>query len=270
MHKTVETSKLSSDEILILIKKELCSGTVTSNNGIIYYHSPLLDFTNDQIELRIEINEEGKIIISDDNRTVMTLLSSGFDPFSTKLRESMMDNLSGSCAVNFQKYGEVSMVLDNIQEIGQKVFWMLHAIQRITASVMTGRVYRPQSFKKDVSSFLTEKRISFKEDPIYTIGKKIKARIDFVSVFPERTLILRAMSYSSTPDAITYSEKFIYESEILNKEKGYKFFPIAIIDDSAKNSEEEEVFNEDVMGLLQSIKTVRWSEKNSLIEVFNI
>ena len=163
MHDNTNSLKLDLDEILKVIKKELCGGSLTEDNNYVYFRSPFLDFSNDEIVLKIGMDGENGIIITDDNRTIMNLLSSGFDPFSTKNREFLIDSLSGSCGVEIKKYGEVFAVAKDFEELGQKIFWMTHAVQRLTAAAMTGKAYRPQTFKKEVSAYMREKNIEFRE-----------------------------------------------------------------------------------------------------------
>jgi len=262
------TLKIDSDKISRAIKKEFCEGSLTEDSNYIYFRSPLLDFSNDEIVLKISMERENEITISDNNRTIMNLLSTGFDPYSSKTREFLMDSLLGSCGVEIKKYGEVFAIAKDFEEIGEKIFWMVHAVQRLTAAAMMGRAYKPQTFKKEVIAFMREEKIEFREDPLYRIGNKIKARIDIDAVKLHEAIICRAMSYSSVAEAITYSEKFVHESEIIKKGSKYEIIPIAIIDDSTKTYEDEPVFNEDVINLLSSTRVVPWSEKEVLVEVF--
>ena len=130
------------------IKKELCFGSITQTGSTIYYKSKFLDFSNDEIVLKIDLMGN-QIKISDDNRTILSLLSSGFDPLSTKRKKYLIDSLVGGCGVEIEKYGEVFTTSENISEVGEKVFWMIHAIQRLTESVIVGKMYKPPSFKRD-------------------------------------------------------------------------------------------------------------------------
>ena len=255
------------EEVLNRIKKELCEGTIKVEDDTIYYKSPLLDFSNDEIIIKI-VRGSGFIKISDNNRTIMNLLSSGFDPFSTKSREYLLDSIAGSCGVEVEKYGEIYTTAQSLDEISDRIFWMIHAVQRLTSIVITGKAYKPPTFKNDVAKYLREEGVQFREDPVYRIGGKIKARIDFDSQIGNKTIICRAMSYTSTYDAVTYSEKFVHESEILKKNYVVEVFPLAIIDDSVITDEKEPVFNGDILQLLSSVKVIPWSEKESVLEIF--
>ena len=253
--------------VLKRIKEELCGGTIKVDGDTIYYRSPLLDFSNDEIIIKIA-PESDFIKISDNNRTIMSLLSSGFDPFSTKTRKYLMDSIADSCGIEIEKYGEIFTTAPSMDEISDKVFWMVHAVQRLTSIVMTGKAYRPPTFKNDVAKYLREEGVKFREDPVYRIGGKIKARIDFDSQLANKTIICRAMSYNSTYDAVTYSEKFVHESEILKEMSQVEVFPLAVIDDSVLANEKEPIFNGDILQLLSSVKVVPWSEKETVLEVF--
>ncbi len=255
------------EEVFNRIKKELCEGTIKVEDDTIYYKSPLLDFSNDEIIIKI-VRGSGFIKISDNNRTIMNLLSSGFDPFSTKSREYLLDSIAGSCGVEVEKYGEIYTTAQSLDEISDRIFWMIHAVQRLTSIVITGKAYKPPTFKNDVAKYLREEGVQFREDPVYRIGGKIKARIDFDSQIGNKTIICRAMSYTSTYDAVTYSEKFVHESEILKKNYVVEVFPLAIIDDSVITDEKEPVFNGDILQLLSSVKVIPWSEKESVLEIF--
>lgn len=255
------------EEVLNRIKKELCEGTIKAEDDTIYYKSPFLDFSNDEIIIKI-VRGSGFIKISDNNRTIMNLLSSGFDPFSTKSREYLLDSIAGSCGVEVEKYGEIYTTAQSLDEISDRIFWMIHAVQRLTSIVITGKAYKPPTFKNDVAKYLREEGVQFREDPVYRIGGKIKARIDFDSQIGNKTIICRAMSYTSTYDAVTYSEKFVHESEILKKNYVVEVFPLAIIDDSVITDEKEPVFNGDILQLLSSVKVIPWSEKESVLEIF--
>ena len=255
------------EEVLNRIKKELCEGTIKVEDDTIYYKSPLLDFSNDEIIIKI-VRGSGFIKISDNNRTIMNLLSSGFDPFSTKSREYLLDSIAGSCGVEVERYGEIYTTAQSLDEISDRIFWMIHAVQRLTSIVITGKAYKPPTFKNDVAKYLREEGVQFREDPVYRIGGKIKARIDFDSQIGNKTIICRAMSYTSTYDAVTYSEKFVHESEILKKNYVVEVFPLAIIDDSVITDEKEPVFNGDILQLLSSVKVIPWSEKESVLEIF--
>ena len=145
--KHCEYSKVDLETIADTIKKELCLGAISQSGSTIYYKSNLLDFSNDEIILKIEL-DDNQIKISDDKRTILSLLSAGFDPFSSKRKGDLIDSLTGSCGVEIEKYGEVHTASQNIQEIGEKVFWMIHAIQRLTEAVIVGKMYRPTSFKR--------------------------------------------------------------------------------------------------------------------------
>ena len=144
--KHCEYSKVDLETIADTIKKELL-GAISQSGSTIYYKSNLLDFSNDEIILKIELDDD-QIKISDDKRTILSLLSAGFDPFSSKRKGDLIDSLTGSCGVEIEKYGEVHTASQNIQEIGEKVFWMIHAIQRLTEAVIVGKMYRPTSFKR--------------------------------------------------------------------------------------------------------------------------
>ena len=253
--------------VLKQIKEELCEGTIKVDGDTIYYRSPLLDFSNDEIIIKI-VPQNGSIKISDNNRTIMNLLSSGFDPFSTKMREYLMDSIADSCGIEIEKYGEIYTTAPSMDEISDRVFWMVHAVQRLTSVVMTSKAYKPPTFKNDVAKYLREEGVKFGEDPVYRIGGKIRARIDFDSQLPNKTIICRALSYTSTYDAVTYSEKFVHESEILKKKSQVEVFPLAVIDDSVLTDEKEPIFNEDILQLLSSVKVVPWSEKESVLQVF--
>lgn len=255
------------EEVLNRIKKELCEGTIKAEDDTIYYKSPFLDFSNDEIIIKI-VRGSSFIKISDNNRTIMNLLSSGFDPFSTKSREYLLDSIAGSCGVEVEKYGEIYTTAQSLDEISDRIFWMIHAVQRLTSIVITGKAYKPPTFKNDVAKYLREEGVQFREDPVYRIGGKIKARIDFDSQIGNKTIICRAMSYTSTYDAVTYSEKFVHESEILKKNYVVEVFPLAIIDDSVITDEKEPVFNGDILQLLSSVKVIPWSEKESVLEIF--
>ena len=255
------------EEVFNRIKKELCEGTIKVEDDTIYYKSPLLDFSNDEIIIKI-VRGSGFIKISDNNRTIMNLLSSGFDPFSTKSREYLLDSIAGSCGVEVERYGEIYTTAQSLDEISDRIFWMIHAVQRLTSIVITGKAYKPPTFKNDVAKYLREEGVQFREDPVYRIGGKIKARIDFDSQIGNKTIICRAMSYTSTYDAVTYSEKFVHESEILKKNYVVEVFPLAIIDDSVITDEKEPVFNGDILQLLSSVKVIPWSEKESVLEIF--
>ena len=258
---------LKLEDVLKSIKKESCEGTIEIDGDTVYYKSQLLDFSNDEIIIKI-VPQNGFLKISDNNRTIMNLLSSGFDPFSTKSREYLLDSIAGSCGVEVEKYGEIYTTAQSRDEISDKVFWMIHAVQRLTSIVMTSKAYKPPTFKNDVAKYLREEGVQFREDPVYKIGGKIKARIDFDSQLAYKTIICRAMSYTSTYDAVTYSEKFVHESEILKKNYSVEVFPLAIIDDSVITGEKEPVFNVDILQLLSPVKVVPWSEKESVLEVF--
>jgi hypothetical protein len=254
------------------IKKELCFGSITQTGSTIYYKSKFLDFSNDEIVLKIDLMGN-QIKISDDNRTILSLLSSGFDPLSTKRKKYLIDSLVGGCGVEIEKYGEVFTTSENISEVGEKVFWMIHAIQRLTEAVIVGKMYKPPSFKRDVSSYLTENKRDFIENPYYNISSKLKARIDFGAELDGNEIICRALSYTNIPEAVTFSEKFVYEIGIIqdNYRKGKRskaVVPIAVIDDSVMISENEPVFNDEVLHLMDSVKIIPWSEKTSLLEFF--
>ena len=72
-------SKVNLETIADTIKKELL-GAISQSGSTIYYKSNLLDFSNDEIILKIEL-DDNQIKISDDKRTILSLLSAGFDPF---------------------------------------------------------------------------------------------------------------------------------------------------------------------------------------------
>ena len=107
--KHCEYSKVDLETIADTIKKELCLGAISQSGSTIYYKSKLLDFSNDEIILKIEL-DDNQIKISDDNRTILSLLSAGFDPFSTKHKGYLIDSL--------------------------------------TEAVIVGKMYRPTSFKR--------------------------------------------------------------------------------------------------------------------------
>lgn len=265
-------SGVDLDSISDAIKKELCSGEIKVNGSTLYYKSKQLDFSNDEIILKIDF-VDNYIKISDNNRTMLSLLSSGFDPFSTKHKEYLLESLAESCGVNYQKYGEIFITTESIKDIGEKVFWMIHAIQRLTETVIVGKMYRPPSFKRDVSIYLKENNRKFIEDPFFSLGTKLRARIDFSSELEDKEIICRAMSYTKFSEAVTFSEKFVHETMLIRE--SYKknksriiITPVAIIDDSVMTSENEPVFNDDVRNLMGDVKIVSWSERKELLEVF--
>lgn len=267
MINSIPEKQIPNSDFVNLLRNELCQGSISQVGEILYYRSNLLDFSNDEIVLKI-VPENNKIIVSDNNRVILNLLSSGFDPYSTKKREFIIDKIAGSCDVNIDKYGEVYSVVNNFDEVGEAVFWMVHAIQRLTSMVIESKTYRPQMFKKEIVEFLTENKVKYNENPIYHIGKKHKAKIDFESISTSDKKIFRAMSYSDSSSAMTYSEKFIFETDIIKKNMDKKIFPVAIIDDISKTEGQEPVFNEDVLQVLEKVKVIPWSQKEKLIEDF--
>ena len=157
---------------------------------------------------------------------------------------------------------------DNKEKIGDMIFWMIHAIQRLTAAVMVEKTYRPPSFKKDIAKYLTENNKKFVEDQHFLIGKRLKARIDFSSQTRDQLVISRALSYTNISEAVTFSEKFVHETDMIKEKRRERVFPLAIIDDSVQTAEKEPVFNEDVLYLLKKVKVIPWSEKDDLLEIF--
>ena len=88
------------------LEKELCGGIIHREGLNIYYRSKLLDFSNDEIVLKIEF-KDNHIRVSDNSRTILSLLSSEFDPYSTKAKKYLISTITDSCGVYFQKNGEV-------------------------------------------------------------------------------------------------------------------------------------------------------------------
>ena len=260
-------SEIDSKKILEDIQKEISLEKFQIRDQKIYFKTKFLDFSNDEILLKIE-RTENQIRISDNNRTILNLLSSGFDPFSTKAKEYLINRIAESCGVEIERYGEVFVLSNNMEEVGELAFWMIHAIQRLTAAVMVEKTYRPPSFKKDIAAYLIENNRVFDEDPTFYIGRKLRARIDFSSKMGEELVISRALSYTNMSEAVTFSEKFAHETDLIRENYKGKIFPVAIIDDSIQTSEKKPVFNEDVISLLKRIEVVPWSEKDSLLEIF--
>ena len=256
-----------TQKVLDKIQKEICPFEVRSDGSTIYYKSNFLDFSNDEIVIKIEFKDD-QIRVSDNNRTILSLLSSGLDPFSTKNKEYLIHSIAGSCGVEVEKYGEVYITTNYADKVGELVYWMIHAIQRLTAAVIVGKTYRPPSFKKDVSAYLTENKKRFTEDPLFYLGRRLKARIDFLTEKDDQQVVCRALSYPQVNEAVTYSEKFVQEVSLINEKSRSKVYPVAIVDDSIMASEGEPVFNEDVVSLLKKVRVVPWSEKDTLLEIF--
>lgn len=249
------------------IRREICTSEILSDEATIYYKSNFLDFSNDEIVLKIDFMDN-QIRISDNNRTLLSLLSAGFDPFSSKNKEYLLYSIAASCGVEVEKYGEVYITTNNVDKVGELVYWMIHAIQRLTEAVIVEKTYRPPSFKKDVATYLKENKRKFTEDPTFYLGRRLIARIDFLTEKNEKQVICRALSYAQVNEAVTYSEKFVHEVSLIKEKYNGAVYPVAIVDDSVVTSEMEPVFNEDVFSLLKKVKVIPWSEKDALLEIF--
>lgn len=267
MMNDVQGNSISHQDLLNQIRKELCSGELLQDGDVLYYRTPLLDFSNDEIVLKI-VSENNKITVSDDNRVMLSLLSSGFDPFTTRNREYLIDKIAGSCNVNIERYGEIYAIANGFENVSETVFWMIHAVQRLTSTAMMNKTYRPPSFKNEIIAYLTENKVKYKENPTYYIGKNSKAIIDFESVNTSRDKLFRALSFSGNKVAMTYSEKFMFEVDIISERYKKKFFPVSIIDDISKTEDQEPVFDDDILQILERGKVIPWTEKEELLEVF--
>lgn len=259
----------ADDYVIEYIRKYICGSISFVGGENRFITLPYLNLSNDPVVLEIEITPKGEYMIRDGGSALGYLVSNGFFPSSTDKKALMVNSLIDGSDVSMDQNGEIFSVAPDLESLPEKIFWMAHAVQRVTSALLTSKQYNPPIFKEKVFEFFKEKKIRFKPDPPYTI-ENVKARLDFESETGEKLFLGRTMSYSRPEKALTYSERYLFEVDLIIKRGvpfGKKYYPLAILDDTAKH-DEKPVFNEDIIDLLAKRADVTlWSDRERLVEI---
>lgn len=257
------------DDMIESIRKYICNSIDFVGKDNRYITLPYLNLSNDPVILEIESTLSGEYVVRDGGAALGYLVSNGFFPSTTEKKTLLVNSLLEGSDVAMDPNGEIFSVATDITNLPEKIFWMAHAIQRVTSVLLTTREYNPPVFKAKVFEYFKEKGVRYKPDPGYMI-ENVRAKLDFESETERMLFLGRTMSYSSSERALTYSERFLFEMDLIIKrstplEKRYS--PLAILDDTAKN-DDKSVFNEAIISLLaKRAEVTLWSERERLVEM---
>lgn len=210
----------------------------------------------DPIQLYFFRDSNGKIVLSDFGETLSYLLINRFDPFSSKRREKVLNQILRSVNIKL-KNGELR--IENPTDVAASIIKLTEACLRVSDLIFSHRMRGAPAFKEQVSSFLLENNVRFTEDFYEEGSTGSKYRIDFYLYVEPPSLLQTLSSRSEGYADILVSKTFTMWYDLKEKDGQYRY--LTLIDDT------RDVWKPTKLELLKRVSNVYyWSKKEELLE----
>ncbi|MBM7624745.1 DUF1828 domain-containing protein [Sporohalobacter salinus] len=225
-------------------------------NGQIFIVTPFTLPDNDIIELKIEPLNNEEILLSDNCLVYDYLFFSGIEIENSSRRKRILNNKCRQYNVKFEK-GELK-ITGNYEKIETYINKLINAIQEISLLTYTSRRIKKSSFKSEVSNFLNENKINYKQDYPFD-GYSKEHKIDFFVKSKELEKVNLIQTINENSISISKVEKIAFAfSDIKRKNKYVN--SISLIEDKNKNWTETQI------NILKSYsKLIKWNQKDKLL-----
>lgn len=203
------------------------------------------------------IKEGNNIVLTDFGETLSYLTTNRFDVFSSKKREKTFNMILKGSGVKFKK-GELR--IENPESITSGILKLIEACLRVSDLVFIQRVRVGAAFKEQVSDFLLENNISFKEDYFIEGSTGESYRVDFfLYVEPSSGLLQTLSSRTESYAKILITKTFTMWFDLKEKDGRYRYF--SLIDDT------KDVWESAMLKLLDRVSEVYfWSKKEEFLK----
>lgn len=113
----------------------------------------------DNVELFLSEPVEGLLLVSDQGQTVLKLAEYGFTPHTSGRRRAMIYEITSSLHVRYEN-GSLN-VLVGLEQVGQRSWDLLLAIQRLSDLVFTVPGYTRATFPDEFENFIITRNIPY-------------------------------------------------------------------------------------------------------------
>lgn len=159
--------------------------------GVIKVTLPYLDKDNDEIELYIVPEKDGRYRITDDGATLSNLELSGFE-FNSTRRKDIFNHVVNSFGVEYDETNDSLQVYCSIEEMPVKKHMLAQCMVKVSDMFYLTRANVQNVFLDDVKAFLDMNSVRYIADLILTGKSKLVTHYDFAipksSERPERII----------------------------------------------------------------------------------
>ena len=249
------------DELLDNYYKWLRERTFTQQDAgsdWVLINTPFVGMYNDMIELYAK-NKDGKILLSDDGKTLGNLELMGVSPHRSANRRGIVDKIMRTHGIRLNdNSGELSVETD-IKNFSQKKHDIVTAITELSELYVLSTGSIASIFKEDVETFLKQKEIVYTPDFIARGSTGLEFMFDFQIAGKSKEIVIKA--FNSTTKLNTMSFLFSWEDIKENREAltHKSVTAVAVLNDTTDKD-----IRTDYIEALESkgAQVLRWSKRN--------
>ncbi|MCK6462821.1 MAG: DUF1828 domain-containing protein [Candidatus Pacebacteria bacterium] len=246
------------DEVLNDYYKFLKQKTVVQEIGTsewVEISTPFMDVFNDTIDIYAK-KSNGKIILSDDGKTIQNLKLSGVEIFRSQHRKALLERIFLTYGVRLENN---ELIVEATEAtFPQKKLNLLAAISETNDLYIVARHIVASVFREDVQKFLDEQELIYTPYFISKGSTGLEFTFDFQIAFKHAELLIKAFNSVNKLNLPHFLFTWDDVKQVRERQTAKQVVGLAVI-----NDEEKEVKGE-YLEALQSrgAKYILWKERN--------